>query len=67
MHRDKINKGDYHSVPDPDLEIRGGGRGGGHPDPDVRGVSKELFSALRASVYSKNKGGPPWIYHCHLK
>ena len=44
MHWDKIIKGDYHSVPDPDLEIR-----------------------ARASVYSKNKGDPRWIYNCHFK
>ena len=24
-------------VADSDLQIRGGGRGGGHPDPDIRG------------------------------
>ena len=45
-------------VPDPDLEIRGGGNG--HPDPYIRGegrpVSKKNFSALQASVWSKNKG-----------
>ena len=45
--------------PDPDLEIRGGG----HLDPEIRGgtVFKTFFSALRASVWSKNKGGagPP--------
>ena len=41
----------------------------GHPDPET----KKNFSALRASVWSKNKGaagppGPPgplpWIRHC---
>jgi len=47
------------AVPDPDLEIRGGallsrpldkkGKGGG-------GTPKKLFSALRASVWSKNEG-----------
>ena len=36
-------------MPDPDLEIRGGGWAGRSP--------KKLFSALRASVWSKNKGG----------
>ena len=45
-------------VPGPDLEIRGGD---GHPDPYIRGegrpVSKKNFSALRAPVWSKNKGG----------
>ena len=52
-------------VPDPDLEIRGGaplsrlldkkGKGGGR-------TPEKLFSALRASVWSKNDGeggGPP--------
>ena len=43
--------------PDLDLEIRGGG--GGHLHPEIRGgtVFKTFFSALRASVWSKNKGG----------
>ena len=43
----------------PDPEIRGGV----HPDPEIRGaVSKNFFSALRASVWSRNnenKGGAP--------
>ena len=43
---------------DPDLQISG--RGGGHPDPEIRGggggVLKKFFPALRASVWSKNKG-----------
>ena len=46
--------------PDP-LQIRGGG-GDGHPDPDIRGEgrsAKDFFSALRASFWSKNKGGSP--------
>ena len=36
------------------------GGGGSHPDPEIRGVSSlnNCFSALRASVWSKNKGGP---------
>ena len=41
---------------------KGRGGGGGHPDPEIRGVvSQKFFSALRASVWSKNKGGrnPP--------
>ena len=39
---------------DPDKE---GGRGGGHPDPEIRGGGnlKIFFSALRASVWAKNK------------
>ena len=42
---------------DPDLQIRGGG-GGSHPDPEIREapVLKKHFSALQASVWSKNKG-----------
>ena len=40
------------------------GGGGGHPDPEIRGVGavlKNTFSALRASVWSKSNGGsrPP--------
>ena len=53
------------TVPDPDLEIREGG-GGGHPDPEIVGTpSPKFFSALRASVWSKNKGDGPlsWIRH----
>ena len=47
------------TVPDPDLEVRGGGGS----------LRKKIFSALQASVWSKNKegGGPPrslpWIRH----
>ena len=39
------------AVPYPDLEIKGGGGVG------VGAVSQKNFSALRASVWSKNKGG----------
>ena len=46
---------------DQDLQISGRP---GHPDPEIRGkgggggaVSKKIFSALRASVWSKNKWG----------
>ena len=31
--------------------------GGGHPDPETGGSPKNFLSALRASVWSKNKGG----------
>ena len=45
---------------DPDFEIRrGGGLGGGHPDPEIRERTrspKKIFSVLRASFWSKNKG-----------
>ena len=32
-----------------------------HPDPEIRGgaVSNKIFSALRASVWSKNRGAGP--------
>ena len=45
----------------PDLQIKGGGEGrGGHPDVEIRGRGQSqksfFFSALRASVWSKNKG-----------
>ena len=41
---------------DPDLQIRRGG----HPSPEKGGGVglKKNFSALQASVWSKNKGGP---------
>ena len=46
-------------MPDPDLEIKGGAGGkGGHLDPENRGPGLQIFvSALRTSVWSKNKGG----------
>ena len=45
----------YISVADTDLQIRGGGGGGGGRS------KKKIFSALRTSLSSKNKGGgaPP--------
>ena len=37
------------------------GGGGGHPDPEIRWgrgqPPEKIFSALRASFWSKNKGG----------
>ena len=53
-------------MPNPDLEIRRGGVGGG-----VGAVSKNVFSALWTSVWSKNerRGRPPgplpwiWLHH----
>ena len=49
---------------DPDLQIKGGGGGGaGHPEPALKcGAGggegrRKFFSALRASVWSKNKAG----------
>ena len=56
--RGKEGKGNGRvTVADPDLQIRGGG---GHPDPDIKGgrSQKNFFSALRTSVWSKNKEGP---------
>ena len=50
------------AVPDPDLEIGGGGRGGG-VNQTLRkgGVSKKIFLVFWASVWSKNKGArTPW-------
>ena len=47
---------------DPDVQIRGGGGGAGHPDPEIRGgtsLKKKIFSALWASVWSKNKNVGP--------
>ena len=48
------------SVADPDLQISG--EGSGHPNFEIRGggggFKKTNFSALRASVWSKNKRGP---------
>ena len=63
------------SVADPDLQIRGRG---GHPDPEIKGggrgggLKKKSFLALRASVWSENKGGGraprylTWIRHWSL-
>ena len=49
------------AVADLNFQVR---EGGGHPDPEIsRGslVSKKIFSALRASVWFKYKGGrAPW-------
>ena len=61
------------TVPDPDFEIRGGGGRSSRPfDKGREGlVSQKIFSAPRASVWSKNRGGRggpagplPWIRHC---
>ena len=43
---------------DPHLQIKGGG--GSHPNSEIREgdrSQKQFFSALRASFWSKNKGG----------
>ena len=50
-------------MPDPDHEIKAGGRGGQSPRP-YRGrergglVPPKFFWALQVSVWSKNKGAP---------
>ena len=50
------------AVADPDRHIRGRGWGGWSSTPwdnGGPGLQNSLLSALRASVWSKNKGGPP--------
>ena len=49
------------SVADPDpLQIRGGGGRSSRPgDKGGARSAKKFFSALGASFWSKNKGGPP--------
>ena len=49
---------------DPDLQIKGWREGGVHPDPEIAGgglSQKHFFSALQASVRSKNKVGGRWV------
>lgn len=52
------------------LEKTSGVMGGSHPDPEIRGgggcLKNNFVSAQRASVWSKNGGGLPWIRHCTL-
>ena len=45
------------AVADPDIQMGGGG----HPDPETRGIPglQKFFSALRVSVWYKNNGGGP--------
>ena len=66
------------ALADPDLQIRRVGGGAGHPEPEIRAgprLKKNIFSALRASFWSKNKvrgggsrapGPLPWIHHCKV-
>ena len=67
------------TVPDPDLEIRGGGGGGtdGHPDPEIRvgggGLQKNNFRTCGPPFGLKIRRGrtpPPeplhWIRHCAI-
>ena len=59
--RGRENKDMSWAVADPDIQIR---VGPGHPDSEIKGggpVLNKNFLALRASVWSNNKGraGPP--------
>ena len=70
MSRDKlhVNSNSLGGAPQIKLDVgsggsipsdKGVGERGGHPDPETRaGSLKKIFSALRASVSSKIKGGP---------
>ena len=58
-YRDSVNNNSG-SRPS-DKGVGGGGGGGDHPDPEIRGggrLLKKFFSAVRTSVWSKNKGLP---------
>ena len=66
----------HYAVADPDLQIRGGGgSGGSYSDSEIRGErsQKNVFSALRASVWFKTKrearppGPLPWIRQCYSR
>ena len=50
-----------YALADPDLQIRWRGGRSSRPLDKGEAVSKNIFSVLRASVWSKNKGepGPP--------
>ena len=56
-------------MPDPDLEIRRGGRGSSRPLDKGGRSPPPYFLALRASFWSKNRGvgqppgSLPWIRH----
>ena len=58
-----------YAVGDPDLQIRGGGGGSGHPDPEIRsGQSpKNFFRPFGPQFGLKIRGAPPrplpWIRH----
>ena len=53
-------------VAEPDLQIKGEGRGGGHPDPEIRGTGsshKKIFSTLPQFGLKIREGGldPPLL------
>ena len=43
---------------DPDLQVRGGGGVGGHPDPEIRGEEGKLFKPLGPQFSLKIRGRP---------
>ena len=48
---------------DPDLEIRGGGgEGGGHPDPEIRGdgLPKNFFGPSGLILVFEDRGSPEY-------
>ena len=51
----------HFALEETDLQVREGGGGGRHTDPEIRGrgcgCGLNFFWAIRASVWSKNKGG----------
>ena len=66
-----------YTVPDPDLELRGAGRGGARSSrPLDKGemgpVSKKFFRPFGPQFGLKIRGGPgppgtvPWIRHCYI-
>ena len=52
-------------MPDPDLEIRRGGGGDSHPDPEIKeegegaGLQKNIFWLFLSVVHSRDSFGPP--------
>ena len=54
-------------VADPDLEIRWGGGGGGHPDPEMGGGAVlKFFSVPSGPQWSIKKEGPGIRHWCHF-
>ena len=60
------------TLADPELQIRGGGGGGSHPDPEIRGgpgLPENVFWPF-GPHFGKKMGGEwgggslPWIRHC---
>ena len=60
-----VNKWAPRTVADPDLEIRGGGDGGGHPVPEISGGGaglKKFFRPLRPQLGAGEGVGTPGPY-----